>query len=181
MALNGYTFPYQKTPPSCDGMVRAAALTDGFLTGCALSHTGFSVSMAPGHILACGRTLHNDATANWSVSGAASGFARVVMTVDMSKTSTLTSFTLGSFAVEYASSLNGFAALRQDDINAGGTIYQVEICAVSLSSAGVASIARQLGSSVVRAPQAFRLVDEIPDLTGVADGTLFLIPVAVLE
>ena len=52
---------------------------------------------------------------------------------------------------------------------------------VALSSAGVSSIVRQLGNAVVKAPQSFQLVDEIPDLTGVADGTLFLIPIAVLE
>lgn len=181
MAFSGYTFPYQKTPPSGDAMVRAAALHDGILNGCALTHSGFSVTMAAGHILANGRTVRHDASDSWSVSGAVSGFARVVMTIDLSKTSTATSFTMISSDVDYAASLEEFGSLRQDDLNDGGTIYQVELCVVALSSGGVANIVRQLGPAAVRSSSEILIVDEIPDLTGVPDGTVFFLPMQVLE
>ena len=56
------------------------------------------------------------------VTGATSGYARVVITIDLSKTATKTAFEQAALDVQYATSINGFPALTKEAINNGGTV-----------------------------------------------------------
>lgn len=147
--FTGVTFANQKIAPSDDAIVRRAILPDGILTGCALTYSGSTLTMAAGHLMACGRQIRHPAAQNWAVVDATSGYARLVMTIDLTRTATKEVFDQVTHAVEYASSEDGFVELEQSDINVSGTRYQVAICVVSLGTGGITGIVSQLEKSAV--------------------------------
>ena len=149
--FKGVTFPWQEVTAADDAIVRRAALPDRRLTGCELSHVGSTLTMTAGSMLVCGRQFRHTATQSWSLTGAASGFARLLITIDVSKASTEDAFEQVSASIEYATAVDGFPVLRQDDINGAGTIYQTAICIVSLSNAGITGLVNELISGAVTA------------------------------
>lgn len=144
----GVTFPWQKVTPADDGAVRKAALSDGILFGCGLSYSGSTLTMQPGQCMVCGRQIKHTAAENWAVNGAASGFARLLLTVDLTGASTESSFSQVKTSIEYASSQNGFPSLTKENVNNGGTRYQIPVCVVSLGSGGITGIVSQWSDSV---------------------------------
>ena len=138
--FTGVTFAEQPVLPSEDAIVRRAALRDGILSGCTFGYSGSTLSMGPGYILICGRMIRHPSVQYWPIVDAKSGYARLVLTVDMTRASTKDTFDQVVDSVEYATSLNGFAALTQADINAAGTKYQIAACVVSLGTGGITGI-----------------------------------------
>ena len=136
----GGTFANQKVIPSEDAAVRRAVLDDGILTGCALSYSGTTLTMGAGLLLMCGRVVRHPLTQNWSVVGASSGYARLVLTADLSRTATLTEFDQVVDSIEYASSVDGFQPLTKEDVNSGGIRYQMAVCVVTLGISGITGI-----------------------------------------
>lgn len=149
--FTGITFPQQKVTPSDDAAIRRAALADSILSGCALSYAGSTLTMGAGLLLGCGRQFRHTAVQNWAVTGATSGYARLVLTIDTTRASTKDSFNQIVDTIEYASSLDGFLQLQQDDINDAGTIYQMAVCVVSLGAGGITGIVHKLGGNTVAA------------------------------
>lgn len=161
--FTGVTFAEQAVTPSDDAVLRRTILPDGVLTGCAFSYSGSTLTMAAGALLICGRQVRHTAVQNWPVVDAASGYARLVLTVDLSRTSTRDAFDQVNDSIEYASSLEGFAALDQADINGAGTRYQIEACAISLGTGGITGIVRKMSdhsSAGVYAPAGYGLGQE---------------------
>lgn len=143
----GITFTKQAVSPSDDAIVRRALLSDGILTGCAFTYSGSTLTMAAGHLMICGRQIKHPASQNWAVVDATSGFARLVLTIDMTRTATKDSFDQVVDSIEYASAVDGFVNLEQSDINGSGTRYQVAACVVSLGAGGITGIVSQLERS----------------------------------
>lgn len=136
----GITFAEQKVTPSDDAIIRRSALSDGILTGCELSYSGSTLTMASGQLLACGRQINHPSAQNWAVTDATSGYARILLTIDLSRTSTKDNFDQIVDSVEYAASLTGFPELTQSDINGAGAKYQIVLCVVSLGPGGITGI-----------------------------------------
>lgn len=136
----GGAFAYQKITPSEDAAVRRAALDDGVLTGCALSYSGTTLTMGAGLLFLCGRVVRHPLVQHWPVVDATSGYARLVLTVDLSRTATAEEFDQVVDSIEYAAAVDGFDPLVQEEINAGGTRYQMAVCVVSLGAAGITGI-----------------------------------------
>ena len=139
----GVTFAEQHCTPADDALLNRAMLSDGILSGCTLSYSGSTLTMGTGALLICGRQVRHPASQSWNLTGAASGFARIVLTVDLARAATETVFDQVNDSVEYASSANGFSPLTQADINVGGTVYQFELCVVSLGYGGITGIYRK--------------------------------------
>lgn len=139
----GVTFAEQRCTPADDALLNSAMLSDGILSGCTLSYSGSTLTMGTGALLICGRQVRHPASQSWNLTGAASGFARIVLTVDLARAATETVFDQVNDSVEYAPSVNGFSTLTQADINVGGTVYQFELCVVSLGYGGITGIYRQ--------------------------------------
>lgn len=118
------TFEGQHIAPSDDGAAWASGLTDGILSGCALTKSGASLTIAAGKIVAAGRVARVDNARTFAL--ASSGYDRLVLTIDLSKTAA----EQVALDIQHSSS-QAFPALTQDDINNGGTKYQTEICMVS--------------------------------------------------
>ena len=119
-------------------------LGDGILQGCELSTAGFTLNMSAGSLILCGRNIRHTTSEGWAVNGESAGFARLVVTIDLSKTSTIEAFEQIETAVEYSTTADGFPALEQSDINDAGVRYQAEVCVVSLSTGGITGIVRQI-------------------------------------
>ena len=138
--FTGVNFAMQQLTPSDDGQLYRAILPDCILGGCAFSYSGSVLSMDAGALLICGRQIRHTATQSWSVTGAASGYARLVIGIDLSKAATVDAFEQVTAAIQYAISPDGFVPLTQSDINAAGTVYQVAACVVSLGTSGITGI-----------------------------------------
>lgn len=142
--IRGITFAEQTVTPADDAIVRRAILGDGILTGCEVSYSGSTLTMAAGYIIACGRAFQITAAQNWAVVDATSGFARLLVTLDLTKTATEETFGQIEFSLEYAASEDGFLALVQEDINLSGAKYQIVAAVVSLGTGGITGIVSKL-------------------------------------
>lgn len=145
--FTGITFAQQKVAPSDDARVRRVLLHDGILTGCELSYSGSTLTMASGQLMICGRQIRHPAAQNWAVVDATSGYARLLLTIDLTRTATKDTFDQVVDTIEYATSIDGFPTLEQTDINGAGTRYQTVACVVSLGTGGISGIVSQLSSS----------------------------------
>ena len=174
--FTGVTFPWQKVAPSDDAIIRRAILADGILTGCELSYSGSTLTMAAGQLLACGRQIKHPAAQNWAVVDATSGYARLLLTIDLTRTSTKDVFDQVIDTIEYASSEDGFPDLEQADINGAGTRYQIAVCVVSLGTGGISGIVSQLekcaadGSGGIN----FKLVGGTTQPSGPSENTIWV-------
>lgn len=142
--FTGVTFPNQKVTPANDAVIRRAIFDDGILTGCDLSYSGSTLTMTAGQLVICGRQIIHPSSQNWAVTEATSGYARLVLTIDVTRTSTKDTFDQVVDEIQYATDANGFADLTTADINATGTRYQVAVCVVSLGPGGITGIASKL-------------------------------------
>lgn len=90
--FTGVTFPNQKVTPANDAVIRRAIFDDGILTGCDLSYSGSTLTMTAGQLMICGRQIIHPSSQNWAVTEATSGYARLVLTIDVTRTSTKDTF-----------------------------------------------------------------------------------------
>lgn len=148
MSLTGITFANQKITPSDDGRLYGAMLADGILTGCGITFAAATLSVAEGSLLIGTRELRTSGE-TLSVTGATSGYARVIIDIDLTRAATKTSFEQAQFKIQYAASVSAFPALIQQNINGSGTHYQTMFCVMSLGTAGITGIVSRLHSAVV--------------------------------
>lgn len=158
----GVTFDEQAATPSDDAIIRRAILDDGILNGCAFSYTGSTLTMTAGQLMICGRQVKHPSTQNWAVADATTGFARLLLTIDLTRTSSKDTFEQVVDTIEYASAVDGFPELVQDDINASGTKYQIVAAVVSLASGGISGIVSQLGQTSVTIGDKSILIVSVP-------------------
>lgn len=142
--FQGVTFAKRRISPAYEAIVNRAMFADGILTGCNLRISGFRLSMDPGQLMICGRQIRNPTLSSWSFADKNSGFARLVLTIDMTRSSSRNNFDQVFATVEYATTVDGFLSLQQQDINTAGIRYQVEICTVSLGPTGISGIVSKL-------------------------------------
>lgn len=152
MSLTGITFANQKITPSDDGRLYGAMLADGILTGCGITFAAATLSVAAGSLLIGTRELRTSGE-TLSVTGATSGYARVIIDIDLTRAATKTSFEQAQFKIQYAASLDAFASLEQQDINTAGTHYQAMFCVLSLGTAGITGVVSSLASARVGVAQ----------------------------
>lgn len=172
--FTGVTFAKQKIAPADDAIIRRAVLTDGILTGCALSYSGSTLTMAAGQLLVCGRQIRHPSSQNWAVVDATSGYARVVLTIDLTRTASKDVFDQVLDTIEYASSADGFAALEQADVNASGVRYQVVLAVVSLGTGGITGIVSQLQKCEGGGGLNFKVVGGTTQPAGPAENTIWV-------
>ena len=148
--IKGITFSNQAVTPKDDGQINAHILTDGILSGCELSYSVFTFSIAPGYLIAAGRLMRVPAAIYKAVDQASSGYARIVLTIDLTKTATIEEFEQSQLEIQYAATQNGFPSLVQGDINGSDTEYQTVIAVVSLGSAGITGMIFSMGAAKVK-------------------------------
>lgn len=149
--FSGAFFSNRPLPSKSLGAFARAAVPDGILSGCAISYTGTALTVAAGQMIACGRVFSLPEAKTLALTGATSGLARVLVQIDLAGTSSESEFEQVSFVIQYAATADAFAALTQDDVNASGTIYQMELCRAALSASGITSATVMVRTSLAAA------------------------------
>lgn len=104
----------------------------GTTKGCSITHDGTKVTIGKGYFIAQGR-LMNVEVEEVVEQGFASGYNRIVYEIDLSKENTISEFKQGVIKV-----LNT-EELVQEDLDAGGTIYQLPICHFQWSGTAISN------------------------------------------
>lgn len=151
--IKGSFFPYQVIPAKALGAFGAKAVRDGVLDGCGVSYVGTALTIGKGLLIACGRVMEISGDVTLAVDGATSGYARVSVLIDTTKTSTRDAFEQADFLVEYSSTEDGFAEVYAEDINIDGTLYQLVLCVVSLSATGISAVVETSRPALGRGPE----------------------------
>ena len=147
MALFGVTFENQLLAEMDDGNLQEFLLRDGVLRGLGLSYNGSNLTIGSGYLIAAGRLIGNDSALTIAVP-ASSGYARIVLVIDLTGTATESVFTQLSTRVDSAASVSGFPDLVQGDINGGvDTTYELALAIVATSASGITGIESQLGAA----------------------------------
>lgn len=148
-SFRGVTFANQNVTPSDDAVVMRHTLTDGILTGCDMTYSDDILTMDAGYLIVFGRLIHRPVVEDWVINDRTSGYARVVMTIDLSRAATVEVFDQVNVSIDYADSTSDFPALTKEDINAAGSMYQTVLAVVSLGVGGITGIQSQIGTSRV--------------------------------
>ena len=147
--MNGIFFDLQTVRARDLGAAFGGILSDGKLSGCALSYSGVNLTIARGYYIAKGRLIEIDSAETLqTATTAANGYGRLRLVIDLSIAASESSFTQGKFEWDYATT-NSFSDVTQNDINDGtNTSYQVEICRVSFANSQITGIVSQIGNAV---------------------------------
>lgn len=149
--IRGITFRWQEVRPEDDGRLYAAMLYDGVIHGCAVSAAGYTLTLSPGFIVAAGRLIKVTAAQNYACSGASEGYARLVLSIDLTAEASVDTFEQIQGAIQYAADEASFPALTQQDINDGvSTLYQLEIARVALGDSGITQIISSLPAAAYK-------------------------------
>ena len=140
--IQGINFDNQSPTAKDHGVLFSGMLSDGILFGCEISYAGENATVGAGYYIAKGRQCRITAAETKTLTGT-SGYARLKAIVDLSGVASETSFSQASIAVDYASSLDGFPALTQEDVNAAGTLYEIELAVLTLGAGGVTAVYRK--------------------------------------
>ena len=148
--LSGIHFKNMFVRPVQDAALLAAFASDGIVDGCAMTYAGSTLHLAPGRLIIKGRGCFVPATLDIPVTGASSGYARLLLSADMTASEDPSNFLQLPLSLEYSATLGGFDSLTRDDINNGGTVYQMVLCVVSLSAGGITGIVQTCGEAYGR-------------------------------
>ncbi len=108
----------------------------GITKGCQVTHSGGTVTIGTGFFIACGRMLCvEEAETVEAAQGFAEGYNRIVYEIDLSKENTIEEFRQGKIKV-----LDD-AGLVQEDLDAGGHVYQMPFCHFQWDGAAVSGFA----------------------------------------
>lgn len=156
--MNGIFFDLQTVRARDLGAAFGGILSDGKLSGCALSYSGVSLTIARGYYIAKGRLIEIDSAETLqTATTAANGYGRLRLVIDLSIAASESSFTQGKFEWDYATT-NSFSDVTQNDINDGtNTSYQVEICRVSFANSQITGIVSQIGNAELKVAGVSRL------------------------
>ena len=149
--MNGIFFDLQTVRARDLGAAFGGILSDGKLSGCALSYSGVNLTIARGYYIAKGRLIEIESAETLeTTTTAANGYGRLRLVIDLSIAASESSFTQGKFEWDYATT-NSFSDTTQNDINDGtNTSYQVEICRVSFANSQITCIVSQIGDAELK-------------------------------
>ena len=151
-SIHGINFDNQTVTAKDHGRLFQCAIEDGIISGCELSFSGSSLMITPGYFVAAGREMKLTATTSVIIDGATSGYARVLISIDLAQTATTDTFEQAAFVIEYATTATGFPSLTQEDVNGTGRLYEFPLCVVALGAAGISSIYSSADAACVRIP-----------------------------
>lgn len=104
----------------------------GITKGCRVTQDGVSVTIGTGYFIACGRLLNvEEAETIDENAGFAEGYNRIVYEIDLGKKNTITEFVQGAVKALHTESL------IQEDLDAGGKVYQMPFCHFQWDGTGI--------------------------------------------
>lgn len=150
MSIQGINFANQRLVPSDDGRLYQKIFNDGALYGCSLNYSGSNLTIAAGHLIIGGRQIELTAAEQFAVNQAVSGYAQIVIGIDLTKTATTGNFNQVSFDVRYATSKEGFATMIQEDINGAGSYYEAQLALLALGPGGITEVVEGMPQAAFR-------------------------------
>lgn len=104
----------------------------GITKGCSITNDGTKVTIGTGYFVAHGRLMNVEAAEIIEATqGFEKGYNRIVYEIDLSKENTILDFRQGAIRVLQTE------ALTQEDLDAGGLIYQFPLCHFQWSGAAI--------------------------------------------
>ena len=126
-------------------------LSDGIMEGCAITYTATGITVGVGHFVAAGRRVYLPVAETINLLNPIStGFVRLKLKIDLTQTASKDIFTQGSWVYDYSTTLGGFPALTQENINAPGTAYntyEIEFAVLSLSGSVITGVTRSISGA----------------------------------
>lgn len=145
--IKGCTFDNQYVSSRTDGGLYESIFPgDGKVWGCSMSVTSSTLTIQPGELMIGGRILLVDGATQIAISNPiADGYGQIVLTIDLSKTSSTETFEQVELSVVY-SATDVFPALTKGKINSqnGDMVYQAEMAVVSIAGGNVTRIVSQI-------------------------------------
>lgn len=150
MAIRGVEFDNQRFTATDHAALFSRMTADGIIDGAAISYSGLKVTIAKGYIVAAGRQVSLD-TATAVTVAATNTYARIKLVIDTNNVATKTTFDQANIAVDYANSIGGFAALTQNNINAGSPgVYEIMLAIVRISNGAIAAVEQKIEKTGIK-------------------------------
>lgn len=141
--IQGITFDNQSVTAKDHGHLFHSLLSDGTISGCGVTKTSTSITIAKGYVIICGRLIKFGTAQTISVpTPSATGFVRLVIAINLSATATTTTFNQVTITHEFATSVAGFRTLTKGAINDSETLYEYEFCIYKASTSGIGAVYR---------------------------------------
>lgn len=140
--IAGFNFENQLIASRLLAATFRALFSDGKLYGCALTYSGQDVSIGTGMMVIGGHVFQILSAQTVRAPSGYTGTANVVATIDLTATSSTTEFEQVSFSCRAES-----ATIRKDDLDAGGSVYEVVIGTVSVSNGTITAVASDIPSA----------------------------------
>lgn len=107
--------------------------SNGITKGCEITNNGTSVTIGKGYFFVHGRLVNVEDAEVVGSSQFKSGYNRIVFEIDLTKENTVSEFNQGSVKVMNTE------ALTQEDLDAGGNVYQYPICHFTWSGSAISN------------------------------------------
>lgn len=154
MAVRGITFSKQTVSSNDDSHVYGVLLggRKGKTKGCKMTFGVDDIYISEGYFFAANRLIEISSTETVStpIVSAGTQYFRLVFEIDLSKTNTTTNFEQGYFKI--LSSATDYPEITQEDLEAGGNIYQLPFARFTKTIAGIAAFVSEL-ESIGHAPE----------------------------
>lgn len=171
--IKGVTFDMQSPTAKNHGALFAGLLTDGILNGCEITSAGKACYIGPGYIMIAGRLVQVSSTETVNIA-ATSGYANIVLNVDLSQEATRQSFGQAYFSVVNSDSATD-PALTQNDVNDNGLLYQILIAKYAANSNSI-TLQKTYPKARSSAKMVGTVYSSVPtDLSGFEEGELILV------
>ena len=139
--INGITFQEQLITSSnmAHFMWTFLNKTNGVTKGCEVSAEDTDVYVQSGYFIVFGRMVQIIGTETIAAPEVESGtlYCKMVFEIDLTKENTEEQFNQGYYKI--LSSPDGYPSVTQQDLDAGGTLYQLPFCQFTVSVAGIAN------------------------------------------
>ena len=140
--IKGITFDEQQITAANMGhfMNVFSGKQSGITQGCEVTYDSDNLYIAEGYMLLCGRQVQIVGTQTVPFLTVNSGelYCKIVFQIDLTQTNTQSTFLQGT--IETLSSSSGYPAVRQDDIDDSGTIYQWPIAQYHVTVGGAENV-----------------------------------------
>ena len=139
--LNGITFDAQNVQSADDAKLfyRLLGKQNGVVTGCAVTASGGNLTVAAGYMAVYGRMSKvTGSEVKAAPSSTGTLYCRLVYEVDLSKVNTSSSFNQGT--IKILQSATGYPTLTQENLDEGGSVYQLPLAKFTATNGTVASL-----------------------------------------
>lgn len=106
----------------------------GVTLGCTVTKNSQNITVAPGYFFIQGGLLKEETGTENEIPSEA-GYYKLVYEIDLSKTNQKDVFNQGSY--KFIRSVGGYPSLTQEDLDNGGTIYQLPFCQFRITDQGI--------------------------------------------